>query len=153
MSCAVQRIPSPVALENRVANQTFTGVNLLRYSVSLLEKFNDLDDGDLQILPAYLHYQTVISISVQQRSIAYMRKQGGDWHRGMVPTVETAVGRIRTQVGGLVSRMLEMAEEQYLDDGTVPDIDFEAMFGVLPEDWLQAFSLDNTWGTGVLAPS
>lgn len=152
MSCVVQRIPSPVALENRVANQTFTGVNLLRYSMSLLEIFNDLAECDLHILPAYLHNQTVVSLSVQQRSISYMRKQGGDWHETMIPTVDTAAKRIRTQIGGMPARMLEMADDQYLDDGTAPEIDFEALFGVLPDDWLRAFSLDNAWAPGPAAP-
>jgi hypothetical protein len=152
MSCSVQRIPSPVALAPRIAGQTFTGTNLLRYSVGLLEIFNDLAENDLHTLPAYLHFQTVVSLSVQQRSISYMRKQGHDWHQTMVPSVDKAAERIRLQVGGLPARMLEMADERSSDDGIMPEIDFEALFGVLPEDWLRAFSLENAGVSGMTIP-
>jgi hypothetical protein len=144
----VQRIPSPVALDSRVSSQTFTGVNLLRYSISLIKTFNEFPETDLLIMPAYLHNQTVVSVSVQQRAISYMRKQGGDWYQTMVPTVDRATERMRTQVGGLPARMFELADEQYRNDGVMPEVDFEALFGVLPEDWLRAFSLDGDWGTG-----
>jgi len=127
---------------------------MLRYSITLLEIFNDLAASDLHILPAYLHHQTVVSLSVQQRSISYMRKQGGDWYHGMVPTVDRASERIRTQVGGLPARMLEMTDERAferrMDDGSIPEIDFEALFGVLPEDWLRAFNLENGWEPGMV---
>jgi hypothetical protein len=151
MSCSVQRIPSPVSLAPRIAGQTFTGVNLMRYSIGLLEIFNNIPESDVPALPAYLHFQTVVSISVQQRSISYMRKQGNDWHQPMVPIVDKATELIQTRVGGLPARMLEMADEQYCDDGSMPEIDFEALFGVLPDDWLRAFSLD-AGGTGMMAP-
>jgi len=152
MSCSVQRIPTPVALAPRLAGQTFTGVNLLRYSVVLLDIFNDLSENDLRILPAYLHFQTVVSISVQQRSISFMRKQGHDWHQTMVPSVDKAAERLRSQVGGLPARMLEMADERNSDDGIMPEVDFEALFGVLPEDWMRAFSLENMGGSGMTIP-
>ena len=48
--------------------------------------------------------------------------------------------------------MLEMADEQNSDDGVVPKIDFEALFGVLPEDWLRAFGLADAETSGMLAP-
>ena len=121
----------------------------MRYSVVLLEIFNDLAEDDLQILPAYLHFQTVVSLSVQQRSISYMRKQGQDWTLTKVPTVDKAVERIRSQVGGLPARMLEMADERNSDDGIMPELDFEALFGVLPEDWLRAFNHENTGMSGM----
>lgn len=152
MSCSVQRIPTPVALAPRIAGQTFTGVNLLRYSVVLLDIFNDLAENDLRILPAYLHFQTVVSLSVQQRSISFMRKQGHDWHQTMVPSVDKAAERLRSQVGGLPARMLEMADERNSDDGIMPEVDFEALFGVLPEDWMRAFSLENMGGSGMTIP-
>jgi len=121
----------------------------MRYSVVLLEIFNDLAEDDLQILPAYLHFQTVVSLSVQQRSISYMRKQGQDWTLTKVPTVDKAAERIRSQVGGLPARMLEMADERNSDDGIMPELDFEALFGVLPEDWLRAFNHENTGMSGM----
>jgi len=121
----------------------------MRYSVVLLEIFNDLAEDDLQILPAYLHFQTVVSLSVQQRSISYMRKQGQDWTLAKVPTVDKAAERIRSQVGGLPARMLEMADERNSDDGIMPELDFEALFGVLPEDWLRAFNHENTGMSGM----
>lgn len=151
LSCVVQRVPTPTALESRIGGQTFTGINLLRYSVALLELFNELLESDLGILPVYLHFQTVVSVSVQQRSISYMRKQGGVWHHDMVPIVEKAIGRITNSIGGLPQRMYEMADEQYHNDRFIPDMDFEALFAALPEDWLGAFNLNAEWGPGPLA--
>ena len=153
MSCVVQRIPSPTAHESRIAGQTFTGINLMRYSFALLELFNGVIETDLGVLPVYLHLQTVVSLSVQQRSIAYMRKQGGDWHHDMVPVVDMAVGRIRDSIGGLPLRMYEMADEQYHNDRSIPDMDFEALFAALPEDWLGAFDLNGDWAPGLMAGS
>ena len=81
-----------------------------------------------------------------------MRKQGHDWHQTMVPSVDKAAERIRLQVGGLPARMLEMADERSSDDGIMPEVDFEALFGALPEDWMRAFSLENMGGSGMTIP-
>jgi hypothetical protein len=45
-----------------------------------------------------------------------------------------------------------MADERSSDDGIMPEIDFEALFGVLPEDWLRAFSLENAGVSGMTIP-
>lgn len=79
-----------------------------------------------------------------------MQKHGGDWHHTMVPIVDKAAQRVRSQVRGLPARMLEMADQQITDEALLPEIDFEAMFGVLPEDWLQAFGLDNAGLSGTV---
>jgi hypothetical protein len=151
MSCVVQRVPIPIASDSRIAGQSFTGINLLRYSAAILEMFNGLSEADLKILPVYLHFQTVVSLSVQQRSLSYSRKQGSDWHHDMVPVVERAVERIKHCIGGLPQKMFEMTDEQYHNDRFIPEMDFEALFAALPEDWLSAFNVNAEWGPGMWA--
>lgn len=145
LSCVVQRVPSPIALEPRSAGQTFTGINLLRYSVNLLQMYNAISEIDVVRLPSYLHFQVVVSVSVQLRAYAHMRRTGGDWFKDQEHIVDATVRRIREEVGGAAAQMLEMADEQYGQNGSAHDIDFEAIFGGLPDGWLQAFSLSNDW--------
>jgi hypothetical protein len=145
LSCVVQRIPSPIALDSRLNGQSFTGINLLRYSITLLETYNAISSHDLARLPAYHHFQVVVSISVQLRAFSYMRKTGGDWFKDQEHTVDSAVRRVREDVGGSAARMLEMTDEQYTMGQPAQDMDFETLFGGLPDGWLDAFSINNDW--------
>jgi hypothetical protein len=129
----------------RIPGQSFTGINLLRLGRLQLESFNTISDSDLAILPVYLHFQTVTSISVQQRAISHMRRVGADWHQELVPIVDVAVKRMKEQIKGLPGKMLEMVDEQR-QDGTLADIDIEALFGSLPADWMNHFDVHNNWG-------
>lgn len=73
-----------------------------------------------------------------------MKKQGQSWEVIPEGKVDLAMSRLRNVVGGLPAKMLDMTEDPLLDS-RIPDLDFNLLFGSLPDDWLQQFSLGHDW--------
>lgn len=147
-SCVIQRVPSPIACGPRISAQGFTGLYLLRYSATLLEIYNSIPDSEVTRLPAYLHCQVVVSVSVLQRAFSHMRTQGGDWFKDQEHSVHETVRRIRDDMGGVAAEMLAMTDEHHVPGQPTQELDFEALFGGLPDGWLQAFSIGGDWTAG-----
>lgn len=100
ISCVIQRVPSPFALGTRIAEQTYAGVNLLRFIAILLDSYNAIPPREIIQLPAYFHFQVVGAISLQLRAFANMRMQGGDWFKEEERSTHAAVRRIHDEIGG-----------------------------------------------------
>lgn len=124
----------------------FTGINLLKYGLLLCELFNNTPETDIPHLPYYLTIEMTIALITERRSIAYMKKQGQSWDffQEQDPVVNMAMSRLSNLVGGLPAHMFEITKDSDLDD-TTPDLNFNLVFGSLPDDWLQQFNAGHDW--------
>lgn len=114
----------------------------------LCELFNNTPESDVPHLPYYLTIEMAIALIIERRSVAYMRKLGQSWDffQGQDPVVDNAMARLSNVVGGLPAHMFAITKDPELDDDA-PDINFNLIFGSLPDDWLQQFNTDQDWTT------
>ena len=144
LSCALQRLPAPIAPELRCNVLGFIGISLLKISRGLCERFIGISDQELPLLPGYLAMMFVVAISVQRRSRAFMRRDGANWHEISEATIDRA-GQQMVLLGGLPAKMLEMTIDPEVE--APPQMDFNLMFSDLPDDWMKAFGFTNDWLT------
>jgi hypothetical protein len=139
-----QKTPTPINGDLRVAGQSFTGINLIKYGLSMCELFNTTPAPELLLLPCYLVMEFAIALAVERRSVAYMKREGQSWEVIKVDRVDLALSRMMEVVGGLPATLLQLTEDPILDS-RVPDFDFNVLFGTLPDDWLHQFGMDQDW--------
>lgn len=140
------KIPTPFHAEWRISGLGFTGLNLLKYGRLLCELFNNIPESELPLMPFYFAIEVTIALIVQRRSVAFMRKQGQNWDVVKEPVVDRATSKLVNIVGGLPAHMFALTEDPDLD-GRAPDLDFNMLFGTLPDDWLHQFNLGQDWTT------
>ena len=146
LSSLLPKIPIPLHAEWRWSGLAFTGVNLLKYSQMMCELFNNTPDTEIPLMPYYIAIEITIALMVQRRSVAYMRKQGQSWELIQEAVVDKATSKLVNIVGGLPAQMFALTEDPDLDR-RAPDLDFNMLFGTLPDDWLHQFNLGQDWTT------
>lgn len=145
LSSLMPKIPIPLHAEWRWSGLTFTGLNLIKYSQMLCEVFNRTPETEIPLMPHYLAIEITIALIILRRSVAYMRKLGQKWEPIHEEVVDVAKSKLVNIVGGLPAEMFALTNNPDLDDGRAPDLDFNIIFGTLPDDWLQQFNMGHDW--------
>lgn len=110
----------------------------------ICELFNHTPETELPLMPFYLAIEMAIALIVERRSVAYMRKQGQSWEFIQEPVVDMAISKLVNLIGGLPAHLFHITKDPDLDE-RAPDLDFNLLFGSLPDDWLQQFNSGQDW--------